>query len=55
MAKNKYLIQYTENDTASNCMPYLFDSEEDAQRYIQEATYFPNEFRVIKAIKINFN
>lgn len=45
-----YLIKYKENKTTSSCMPYLFKSEEAAQRYIDEATYFPKEFTVVEAI-----
>ena len=47
-----YLIKHKENKTTSSCMPYLFKTKESAQRYIEEMTYFPDEFTVVKAIEM---
>lgn len=47
-----YMIKYKKTNAQANCFPYLFESKENAQRYIDEATYFPKEFEVIEAIKI---
>ena len=47
-----YMIRWKGSDATARCFPYIFDSKENAQRYIDEATYFPNEYETIEAIKI---
>lgn len=47
-----YLIKYKNNSTTSSCMPYIFKTMESARRYIEEYTYFPDEFDVVKAIEM---
>ena len=48
----RYLIKYDNNGTDSCCMPYLFKTKESAQRYIEENTYFPDEFSIVEAIEV---
>lgn len=43
-----YMIRWMESDATANCFPYIFKTKEDAQRYIDEATYFPDEYDVIE-------
>lgn len=43
-----YLAQYGTELGCANCLPYVFKTEEEAQQYIDEATYFPREFHVIE-------
>ena len=49
--KTFYMIRYKETEIHANCFPYIFDTHEDAQRFIDEATYYPQEFEVITAIR----
>ena len=46
----RYLIRYKNGKTTSSYMPYLFKTKERAQQYINENTYFPEEFDVAEAI-----
>lgn len=45
-----YIISWKESEADANCFPYLFKSKKEAQRYIDEATFFPREYEVTEAI-----
>jgi len=43
-----FMVKWVDTHVDANCFPAIFKTKEDAERYIQEATFYPDEFKVIE-------